>query len=119
MRAPIRIAAERLASGDKVRVADVQALIQNHIPSLIVDSIKNTLGEGDHRLSYRAQQLVRLVTYGGKKRLKDVSSEGEISIQGLLDRGILTDDGARMIRENLAKIWRPYCECDDHQIPER
>jgi len=70
-----------LAAGHRVQMYDVGMLMRELLPSIQIDLATN--------------QARRLVVHGGKKKVSE--SSGTVDIVELVQMGILTEDGARVI----------------------
>lgn len=77
-------AIKTLALGWKAPVADVQALIIEFVPSVVV---------------FTSFETIRLVQRGGKKSLSKFDPRGQIDLDSLYAAGILTPEGVNAMQD--------------------
>lgn len=83
-----------LASGARAPWGGVRVLLEDEMPAMTVRD-----AEGG-----RSEKL-RLIVHGAKRRLQE-ANPGDVNLSELLHMKILTDDGARVIRERRHDIFR-------------
>ena len=84
-----------LASGKAVASGSVTMLIEDFMPSMLVDEVKRT--------------KTRVVVHGGKKKLQDGEVRGEIGLMDLFHAKILTEEGVSLIRGQNLRAFK-YAE---------
>jgi hypothetical protein len=83
-------AAGLLSTGGSAPLSDVKRLVIDLIPTATIPS---------------PGSRVMLVHRGGKKKLKDISTDGVINLRELVGLTILTEEGAKAIREKRHDIY--------------
>ena len=90
-----------LADGKSVSMASVERLVDDLMPSMVVD---------------RNGEKKRLVVHGGKKKVSEGKIKGDANIMDLLQAKVLTVDGAEVIRQ---KHFRALKYPDDLEYYDR
>lgn len=98
-------AAELLRAGERAPFQDVQKLVVDLIPSVI--SRKQVWQvDAEHRIGYVTD--TRLVERGGKRKIEALKIR-EIDLHELVRFGILTNEGAEIIRDGRCEVFMPRC----------
>jgi hypothetical protein len=98
-------AAELLRAGEMAPFPDVQRLVVDLIPSVISHQQAWQV-DAEHRMGYVTAE--RLVERGGKRKIEALRIS-VIGLQELVDFGILTNEGAQIIREGRCEVFMPRC----------
>lgn len=83
-----------LADGKTVSMGSVARLVEELLPSMVIDE-----GKGGKK--------TRLVVHGAKKKLQNSGGLGDVNVMDLIRAGILTTDGADVIRQKSFRVFKP------------